>query len=353
MVQAAENETISQQSKSEHLKFHTFAAARILLYIFAYTSSQDGRHGHMAAMMIFMKNTQKLLDGFTFVNGMMQSHLIRLNQLLDLFGQRPSIYDKATASPLKECQGEVIFKDVGYHYIQGRPVLENVSFRCERGKTTALVGETGCGKTTVFRLLDRILAAQTGSVSVDGQNVDRITIESLQKHIAVVPQIIDLKNGTLRENLTYANPDATQHEIVRVCKAIGLDGLVGKLSHGLDTMIGDCENLLSVGERQRVGVARALLKKSSILLLDEPTASLDGASEARLQDAIKEHHQGKTVIVIAHRLSTITTADQILVLCDGRIIEEGTHDTLLRLKGKYHEMWLHHIRAVENGSNRS
>jgi ABC-type transport system involved in Fe-S cluster assembly fused permease/ATPase subunit len=234
---------------------------------------------------------------------------------------------------------------VEFAYDARKPALNGLTFHCPPGATTALVGESGGGKSTVFRLLFRFYNADFGSIRVDGRRVDSITIESLRRHIGVVPQDTVLFNETLMYNLKYANPSASDEEVYEACRAASIHDKILTFPDGYQTKVGERGLRLSGGEKQRVAIARTILKDPRIILLDEATAALDTETEEHIQEALSTLSKGRTMLVIAHRLSSITTADQILVLHDGQVDERGTHEQLLALRGRYASMWRKQIRA--------
>jgi len=234
---------------------------------------------------------------------------------------------------------------VQFAYDPRKPALKGVKFLCKPGTTTALVGESGGGKSTIFRLLFRFYNATGGRIEIDGQDVKDVTIDSLRRHIGVVPQDTVLFNETLMYNLKYANPSATDEQVFEACRAASIHENILGFPDGYQARVGERGLKLSGGEKQRVAIARTILKDPRIILLDEATAALDSETEQNIQKALTKLSQGRTTLVIAHRLSTITTADQILVLHSGKVVESGTHDELLALKGRYASMWRKQIRA--------
>jgi ABC-type transport system involved in Fe-S cluster assembly fused permease/ATPase subunit len=208
-----------------------------------------------------------------------------------------------------------------------------------------LVGESGGGKSTVFRLLFRFYNSENGRIRIDGHDVQDITIDSLRKHIGVVPQDTVLFNETLMYNLKYANQDATDEDVYKACRAASIHDKILAFPDGYNTKVGERGLRLSGGEKQRVAIARTIIKNPRVILLDEATAALDTDTEEHIQRALSTLSQGRTMLVIAHRLSTITTADRILVLSEGQVAESGTHEELLAMKGRYASMWRKQIRA--------
>lgn len=301
--------------------------------------------GRFVSLLTYMAQLQAPLNFFGTFYRMIQSAMINSERMLELFKEQPTVVDGPNTQPLASCEGEVRFNDVKFAYDTRKPALQEVSFRCAPGTTTALVGESGGGKSTVFRLLFRFYNLQGGSIQVDGHDVQDVTIESLRRHIGVVPQDTVLFNETIMYNLKYANPEASDEEVFGACRAASIHERILTFPDGYNTKVGERGLRLSGGEKQRVAIARTILKNPRIILLDEATAALDTETEQHIQEALDALGQGRTMLVIAHRLSTITTADQILVLHEGRIVEAGTHDELLATKGRYAGMWKKQIRA--------
>jgi ATP-binding cassette subfamily B protein len=233
----------------------------------------------------------------------------------------------------------VEFRDVAFSYADERPVLEKVSFRIGGGETVAVVGASGAGKSTLVKLLFRFYDPSHGSVRIDDVDIAGVTQDSLRRQIAIVPQDCVLFNDSLRENIRYGRPAASDDEVDEAVRAAHLDSFVARLPSGLETTVGERGLKLSGGERQRVAIARAVLKGSPILVFDEATSSLDSRSEQAVLSAFRVLAGHHTALVIAHRLSTIVDADRIVVLHDGKVAEEGTHDDLLVANGYYSRLW--------------
>lgn len=225
--------------------------------------------------------------------------------------------------------------------------LRGLDFVAKPGTTTAFVGESGGGKTTVLRLLFRFYGIQGGTIEVDGHDVNDITINSLREHIGVVPQDTVLFNETVMYNLRYANPNATDEMVYDACRAASIHDKIISFPDGYATRVGERGLRLSGGEKQRVAIARTILKNPKVILLDEATAALDSATEQHIQAALKELTKGRTTLVIAHRLSTIISANQIICMHEGKAAEVGTHEELLALGGRYKSMWQKQIRATK------
>ena len=265
--------------------------------------------------------------------------LVDMSQMFDLLGQPSEVNDKPGAKALKISGGEVIFDKVEFAYDAARPILKGVSLRVGPGQRIALVGPSGSGKSTIGRLLFRFYDVTGGAIRIDGQDVRDITQSSLHDQIGVVPQDTVLFNDTVFYNIAYGRPSASVTEVEDAARAAKIHDFIISLPQGYQTTVGERGLKLSGGEKQRVGIARTLLKNPPILILDEATSALDTQTERDIQDSLLEMGQGRSVITIAHRLSTIADADLILVLEEGRVTEQGTHDVLLALGGRYAAMW--------------
>lgn len=315
-------------------------------FIAAYQVSTGQRPvGQFVTLLTYMAQLQGPLNFFGTFYRSIQSALINAERMLELFREQPTVVDSQYATPLALCKGDIKFQDVEFSYDKRKPALNGLTFRCEPGTTTALVGESGGGKSTIFRLLFRFYNAEKGRLTVDGHDVQDITIDSLRRHIGVVPQDTVLFNETLMYNLKYANQAATDEDVYEACRAASIHDKILAFPDGYNTKVGERGLRLSGGEKQRVAIARTILKNPRIILLDEATAALDTDTEEHIQRALSTLSHGRTMLVIAHRLSTITTADRILVLADGQVAESGTHEELLALKGRYASMWRKQIRA--------
>jgi ATP-binding cassette subfamily B protein len=265
--------------------------------------------------------------------------LIDLEKMFQLLGVRPEIEDRPGALALVVPRGEIVFDDVHFRYDERRPILKGVSFRVPPGRTLAIVGPSGAGKSTIARLLFRFYDIEQGAIRIDGQDIRAVTQDSLRRALGVVPQDTVLFNDTIRYNIGYGRPGAGDDEIEEAARLARIDEFVRRLPDGYATPVGDRGGRLSVGERQRVTIARALVKDPKIIVLDEATASLDAESEAMVQEAIERLMKHRTTFVIAHRLATVVDADEILVLDDGIVRERGTHAELVARGGAYAEMW--------------
>ncbi|MFX0547101.1 ABCB family ABC transporter ATP-binding protein/permease [Roseovarius sp. S1116L3] len=265
--------------------------------------------------------------------------LVDMGEMFGLLDQAPDVTDKSDAAPLDVNGGKIELRDVHFGYDPEREILKGITLTAEPGQTVAIVGPTGSGKSTIGRLLFRFYDVSAGALCIDGQDIRGVTQQSLHDAIGVVPQDTVLFNDTIGYNIAYGRGGATQDEVIAAAKAASIHDFISSLPDGYDTTVGERGLKLSGGEKQRVGIARTLLKDPPILLLDEATSALDTATERDIQGALARAGQGRTVLIIAHRLSTVADADRIVVLDDGRIVEQGSHSDLLARDGRYAGLW--------------
>jgi len=281
---------------------------------------------------IFISPIQILVE----LTEMMQKGLSGFRRFLEVVETEPDIVDAADAKPLKNVKGNVCYEDVSFHYSDDdTPVLSHVSFEIPAGKSIALVGPSGSGKTTICSLLPRFYDVTEGSVTIDGNNVRKLTLESLRSQIGLVSQDVYLFGGSIKDNIAYGKPDATMDEIVDAAKKANIHDFIMELPDKYDTFVGERGTRLSGGQKQRISIARVFLKNPPVLILDEATSALDNESERFIQKSLEELAKDRTTITIAHRLSTIRNADEILVVADCGIAERGTHEELLAQDGIY------------------
>lgn len=273
--------------------------------------------------------------------------IIDIEKMFGVLNRNPEVKDIPGAKPLLVTSGAVRFDDVRFAYDPERPILKGLSFEVPAGKTVAIVGPSGAGKSTISRLLFRLYDVSGGTISIDGQNIRNVTQASLRQSIGMVPQDTVLFNDTIRYNIRYGRWDATDEEVEEAARMAQIDPFIRMSPKGYETEVGERGLKLSGGEKQRVAIARTVLKAPPILLLDEATSALDSHTEQEIQDALEKVSQGRTSLVIAHRLSTIVGADEIIVLDQGRIAERGTHGQLLSAGGLYASMWNRQREAQE------
>ncbi|KAH0542717.1 hypothetical protein FGG08_002952 [Glutinoglossum americanum] len=275
--------------------------------------------------------------------------MLDAERLLELFQTKPSIKDKEPAVELRLGDGSVDFEDVSFSYDPRKPTLKNITFHAAPGKTVALVGETGGGKSTLLKLLFRFYDVASGCIKIDGQDIRDVTLLSLRENMGVVPQDPQLFNETIMFNLRYANLNATESEVHEACKAAAIHDKIMSFPDNYNSKVGERGIKLSGGELQRVSIARAILKNPRIILLDEATSMVDTETEGHIQNAFKKLTKDRTTFVVAHRLSTIMKADLILVIKDGEVVEQGTHNELLFSKGKYYDLWSKQVLVGASG----
>lgn len=281
---------------------------------------------------IFISPIQILVE----LTEMMQKGLSGFRRFLEVVETEPEIVDAADAKPLKNVKGNVCYEDVSFHYSDDdTPVLSHVSFEIPAGKSIALVGPSGSGKTTICSLLPRFYDVTEGRVTIDGNDVRKLTLESLRSQIGLVSQDVYLFGGSIKDNIAYGKPDATMDEIVDAAKKANIHDFIMELPDKYDTFVGERGTRLSGGQKQRISIARVFLKNPPVLILDEATSALDNESERFIQRSLEELAKDRTTITIAHRLSTIRNADEILVVADCGIAERGTHEELLARDGIY------------------
>jgi len=302
-------------------------------------------------LVLFAMLTERLLWPITRLGNTLDDYERAKASSRRIFGllDTPSgIKEPAHPAPLGRARGEIVFDDVEFRYARGRadePVLHGVSFRIAPGETLGVAGPTGAGKSTLIKLLLRFYDVHGGAVRLDGHDVRELSLTDLRRNVALVSQEVYLFHGTIRENIAYVNDDAPLEEIVRAAKLAQLHDFVASLPDGYDTPVGERGIQLSGGQRQRLSIARALVKDAPILILDEATSAVDTETERAIQQALRILTAGRTALIIAHRLSTIRHADRILVLRDGRVVEEGNHDDLLARGGTYADLW--HLQSGE------
>lgn len=299
----------------------------------------DMTPGDILAISLVMLQVYRPLNILGFAYREIKQALTDMEKMFALLDIAPEVQDRETAHDIADVKGAISFDTVGFHYDPDRPILKDVSFDIRPGETVAVVGPTGAGKSTLSRILFRFYDIDTGHVHIDGTDIRDITQDSLRRAIGIVPQDTVLFNDTIGYNISYAKPNATQDEIEAAARAAQIHDFIERLPNGYETMVGERGLKLSGGEKQRVAIARTLLKDPAILILDEATSALDSVTERDIQDALDTAAHNRTTLVIAHRLSTIVNADKIIVMENGHVREMGDHETLLTQDGLYARLW--------------
>ena len=271
----------------------------------------------------------------SMTNSMIQKGLAAAEVIFQQMDLKPE--NNRGAIELSDVKGSISFENVFFSYSENEQVLDDISFSVSKGDTLAIVGQSGSGKSTLVNLIPRFYEISNGKVTIDDCDIKDIQLENLRSHVSIVSQNTVLFNDSVKNNISYANPNATDLEITEAAKKANAHDFIEKLPRGYDTIIGDDGTLISGGQRQRIAIARALLKDAPILILDEATSALDSESENQIQQAIDNLKIGKTTIVIAHRLSTVENAENIIVLKNGEIVENGSHEELMSLENSYYD----------------
>ncbi len=306
--------------------------------------------GGLTAFLLYLSAFFAPIQQLVQLYSTYQSGQAAVRKLRELLGTHPSVEQASDALPLPPIEGRIELRHVDFGYGSGALVLQDVSLQVQPGEILALVGPTGAGKSTIAKLITRFYDPQQGSVLVDGHDLRRVTLESLRSQLGVVPQEPFLFHGSIRDNVTFGKPDASEQELSDACRAVGLDEVVARLPQGLDAPCFERGASLSAGERQLIALARAMLARPRVLVLDEATSNVDMQSEARIERALDHVLGGRTAIVIAHRLATARRASRIGVIDGGKLVEIGSHDELLRKGGRYAEMYATWVRGAGNGA---
>ena len=303
--------------------------------------------GQLTAFLSYAAQYTKPFNEISGVVTELQNALACAGRIFSLIEEPPEKPDAPDARVLERVEGSIVFDDISFSYVPGKPFIEDWNLRVSRGQRIALVGPTGCGKTTIINLLMRFYDVDGGAISLDGNDIRHITRESLRNGCGMVLQETWLKSGTIRENITLAKPDATEEEIVAAANAAHAHHFIMRLPQGYDTVIGEDGGSLSQGQKQLLCITRVMLRLPPVLILDEATSSIDTRTEQKVQSAFARLMQGRTSIVVAHRLSTIREADLILVMKDGRVIERGKHEELLAKHGFYANLYQSQFAVFE------
>ena len=300
--------------------------------------------GVIFSIILYMRNFNQPINQILNISNSLQSALAGAERVFEVMDEEAEV-DNKDAFDIETLDGEVKLEDVDFSYNESKKILNKINLTAHKGQTIAIVGPTGSGKTTIINLLNKFYNIDSGAITIDGVNIDNITMKSLRKSIAVVLQDTYLFSTSIRENLRYGNLNATDEEIIKAAKLANAHHFIMQLEDGYDTVLNDNGSNLSQGQRQLLAIARAILSKSSILILDEATSSIDTRTEVHIQNARVNLMKGKTTFIIAHRLSTIRNADSILAVKDGKIIEKGTHDELLEAEGFYANLYNSQFRS--------
>lgn len=319
-----------------------FSGGGLVLSVYLWSIGQVSLGGVIMLIII----TGALWDSLGFLGQQLNNFFQSLGEIkegINYLLVTPKLKDPDTAEKSRINKGQIDFNNVGFNYEETneKHIFKGFQLKIPAGQKVGIVGESGAGKSTFVNLLLRFMDVTDGAISIDGQDIRNITQDDLRKNIAYVPQEPMLFHRSLRDNILYSNPSATEAELIGVARQAHAHGFISELSEGYDTLVGERGIKLSGGQKQRVAIARAMLKNSPILILDEATSALDSSSEQLIQDSFKELMKGRTTIVIAHRLSTLNQMDRIIVMDKGVIIEDGTHEELLALKGQYANLWNH------------
>ena len=295
--------------------------------------------GELTAFLLYLGAFFTPIQTLTQLYNGYQQGQAAVAKLRDLLETSPSVTELPDAQPLPDIEGSIVFEDVNFAYVEDNPVLKNINFKIQTGETIAIVGPTGGGKSTVAKLATRFYDPSSGRVLIDGYDIRNVQLESLRKQIGVVPQEPFLFAGSIRENVGFSRPEASDDEIIEALDASGLMPMVDSLPDGIDTVIHERGASLSAGERQLIAISRAFLSKPRVLVLDEATSNLDLQSESQVERALDAILDGRSAIIVAHRLATVMRADRIIVVDNGRIVESGSHNELLNKEGAYSEMY--------------
>ena len=295
--------------------------------------------GQLSSFLSYANQYTKPFNEISGVVTELQNALACAARIFELIEEEPEIPDAKDAKVVEEVDGTVDLNDVCFSYVPDRKLIENFNLHVKKGQRIAIVGPTGCGKTTVINLLMRFYDVNSGSIDVSGTDIRQMTRKSLRQGFGMVLQETWLKSGTIRENIVMGKPDATEEEIIAAAKAAHSYGFIKRMSNGFDTVIGEDGGSLSQGQKQLLCITRIMLAKPPMLILDEATSSIDTRTEIKIQNAFAKLMEGRTSFIVAHRLSTIQSADVILVMKDGHIIEQGNHEELLAKNGFYHKLY--------------
>ncbi len=306
--------------------------------------------GELTAFISYMMLLMWPMRALGFIISSLQRGLAAASRVFEIIDQPPRIKDRPNAVELKSVRGEIVFEDVHFSYVEGKPVLKGVSFRISPGEKVLITGPPGSGKSTILKLLLRFYEPDKGRILIDGYDVSEVTLESLRRHIGVVHQEPFIFSGTIKENILFGNPKAPMEDVIKAATIAKIHDFISSLPEGYDTVVGERGITLSGGQRQRIDIARAILKDPEILLLDDPVSNLDANTEKELVEDLKNVLKGRTAIMISQRMSLVSLADRIIVLEDGRVVEEGTHEELMAKRGLYYRLYMTAMAESGEGS---
>lgn len=312
----------------------TIAAGAYLIYLNRLTA------GELLAFLIYVNMFMRPIRRIANLNEQYQRAMTGFGRFQEVLAVKPDVIEVEQPMELKNVRGEIEYKEVSFSYNNDSRVLDKINLKIRPGETVAFVGPSGAGKTTLCNLLPRFYEIDKGAIYIDGQDIRDLSLKSLRANIGIVQQDVFLFNGTIRDNIAYGKPDATEEEIIEAAQNAAAHEFIMELSNGYDTEIGERGVKLSGGQKQRISIARTFLKNPPILILDEATSSLDNESERIIQQSLDQLAKGRTTMIIAHRLSTVQNADRIIVLTEEGIVQEGTHNTLINQKGVYRDLYL-------------
>jgi subfamily B ATP-binding cassette protein MsbA len=319
-----------------------FAAVGLALVMwFGATHVMQGHltTGDMVVFFAYVTNLYSPMKALARLSYVTSKASVAAERIADVLRVRSEVTDRQGAREVSQLKGEIEFRDVSFEYQSGQPVLSRINLHIAPGEKVAIVGATGAGKSTLISLIPRLYDPSSGAVSIDGQDIRNYSVQSLRAQISLVLQDSLLFSGTIRENIAFGRPDASDEELVAAAVVANATEFIDMLPDGYETLVAEGGTTLSGGQKQRIAIARAILRGSPILILDEPTSGLDAASERTVIDALERAARGRTTLLIAHRLTTVRLADRIIVLDKGRIVEEGPHQELLSLRGKYAHLY--------------
>ena len=303
--------------------------------------------GALSALISYTEMAMDPINFFTWIGDRWAKCMDAASRMFEIMDALPTVKEDEHPVHMENMRGDIELKNVSFEYEAGHPIIKNVSFKVQAGHMFGIVGKTGAGKSTIINLMARLYDVTGGEITIDGVPIRKIAFDDLRRNIGIVSQETFLFIGSIADNIRYANPDATMEEVIEAAKSANAHEFITKLPEGYNTKVGEGGISLSGGEKQRISIARAIIQKPNILILDEATASMDTRTERKIQAAIDNLKQGRTIISIAHRLSTLRDADMLCVIENGELKEMGTHDKLIKEKGKYFELYKLQSEALQ------